>query len=115
MLSGSSEIPIRYSGNAAQVRFTCRNRRQGNRGETMPLPAHEFLRRFLLYGVSPGWQRRRHLGFLANRGKAQALRPWRQLLHQPEPPRPQHKTVAAWLWPCTGTDVTRRPPWGRRS
>jgi Putative transposase/Transposase zinc-binding domain len=95
-----------------QVHFTFRNRRQGNRVEIMPLPAHEFIRRFLLHVVPHGLQRMRHIGFLANRCKAQALRQCRQLLHQPEPPRPQKKTVAEWVWQWTGTDVTRCPHCG---
>jgi hypothetical protein len=95
-----------------QVRFTFRNRRQGNRVETMTLPAHEFIRRFLLHVVPHGLQRLRHIGFLANRCKAQALRQCRQLLHQPEPPTPQKKTAAEWMWQLTGTDVTRCPQCG---
>jgi hypothetical protein len=95
-----------------QVRLTFRNRRQGNRVEPMTLPAHEFIRRFLLHVVPHGFQRMRHIGFLANRCKAQALRQCRQLLHQPTPPRPQKKTVAEWMWQLTGTDVTRCPHCG---
>ena len=95
-----------------QVRFTFRNRRQGNRLETMTLPAHTFIRRFLLHVVPQGLQRLRHIGFLANRCKAQALRQCRQLLNQPAPPIPQKKTLAEWMWQWTGTDVTRCPHCG---
>jgi hypothetical protein len=80
-----------------QVRFTFRNRRQGNRVETMTLPAHAFIHRFLLHVVPHGFQRLRHIGFLANRCKAKALRQCRQLLNQAEPLRPQKKTVAEWM------------------
>jgi hypothetical protein len=96
----------------AQVRFTFHNRRQGNRLETMTLPASEFIRRFLLHVVPHGLQRLRHIGFLANRCKAQALQQCRQLLHQPAPPKPQKKTVAEWMWQWTGTDVTQCPHCG---
>ena len=95
-----------------QVRFPFRNRRQGNRLETMTLPAHECIRCFLLPVVPHGLQRLRHMGFLANRCKAQALRQCRQLLNHPAPPRPQNKTIAEWLWQWTGTDVTRCPHCG---
>ena len=95
-----------------QGRFTFRNRHQGNRVETMTLPAHAFIHRFLLHVVPHGFQRLRHIGFLANRCKAQALRQCRQRLNQPEPPRPQKKTVAEWMWQLTGTDVTRCPQCG---
>jgi hypothetical protein len=57
-----------------QGRFTFHNRRQGNRREPMPLPAHPVIRRVLLHGLPQSLQRLRHLGFLAYRGKAQALR-----------------------------------------
>jgi hypothetical protein len=57
-------------------------------------------------------QRLRHLGFLAYRGKAQALRQCRQLLNQPAPPMPQKQTRAEWLWQGTRTDVTRCPHCG---
>ena len=96
----------------AQVRFTFRNRRQGHRVETMTLPAHEFIRRFLLHVVPHGLQRLRHIGFLANRCTAKALRQCRQQLKQPAPARPQKKTVAAWMWQLTGTDVTQCPQCG---
>jgi hypothetical protein len=72
---------------AGQVRFPYRNRRQGNRVQTMTLEAHEFIRRFLLHVVPQRLQRMRHIGFLANRCKARALRQCRQLLNQlPDPP-----------------------------
>lgn len=96
----------------ARVRFQLRNRRQGNRLETLTLPAHEFIRRFLLHVVPHGLQRLRHIGFLANRCKAKALRQCRHLLNQPAPPRPQKKTVAEWMWQLTGTDLTRCPQCG---
>jgi hypothetical protein len=97
---------------SGQVRFTFRNRRQGNRVETMTLPAPEFIRRFLLHVVPHGFQRIRHIGFLANRCKAQTLHQCRQLLHQPEPPIRQEKTVAEWMWQLTGIDVTQCPQCG---
>src|SRR5439155_22449244 len=76
-----------------QVHFTYRNRRQGNRVQTMTLDAREFIRRFLLHVVPRGLQRMRHIGFLANRCKARALRQCRHLLDQPaDPPTPEKKT-----------------------
>ena len=97
-----------------QVRFTYRNRRQGNRVQTMTLEAHEFIRRFLLPMVPQRLQRMRHSGFLANRCKARALRQCRQLLNQPPDPstRPV-QSVAEWLWQWTGTDITRCPECGQ--
>jgi hypothetical protein len=98
---------------ATQVHFTFRHRRQGHRLETMPLPAPEFIRRFLLHVVPHGLQRLRPIGLLANRCKAQALQQCRHLLNQPAPPKPQKKTVAEWRWQWTGTDVTPWPHCGQ--
>lgn len=98
----------------AQVRLTCRNRRQGHRVEIMSLPAHEFIRRFLVHGVPHGFQRLRPIGFLANRCKVKALRQGRPQRNQPEPARPQKKTLTEWRWQLTGTDVTRCPQCGHR-
>jgi hypothetical protein len=97
-----------------QVRFTYRNRRQGNRVQTMTLEAHEFIRRFLLHIVPQRLQRMRHMGFLANRCKARALRQCRHLLNQPpDPPTRPVQSVAEWLWQWTGTDITRCPECGQ--
>jgi hypothetical protein len=95
------------------VRFTYRNRRQGNQIQTMVLEAPEFIRRFLLHVVPQVLQRMRHIGFLANRCKARTLPQCRQLLGQPpEPPAHGKKTGAEWMWQCTGTDITRCPSCG---
>jgi hypothetical protein len=96
----------------AQVCFRFRNRRHGNRVETLTLSAHEFIRRFLLHVLPQGLQRIRQIGLLANRCKARTLRQCRQLLRQPEPPIRQEKTVAEWMGQWTGTDVTRCPQCG---
>jgi hypothetical protein len=57
----------------------------------MTLEAQEFIRRFLLHIVPHGFQRLRHVGFLANRCKARALRQCRHLLGQPTDPPPPEK------------------------
>jgi Putative transposase len=48
-----------------RVRFRYRNRRRGNQVQTMTLEAQECIRRFLLHIVPHGFQRLRHVGFLA--------------------------------------------------
>lgn len=96
-----------------QVCFTYRNRRQGGGIQTLALDAHEFIRRFLLHVVPYGFPRVRHIGFLANRCKAQTLRQCRQLLGQtPDAPARSKKTVAEWMGQLTGTDITRCPSCG---
>ena len=54
------------------VRFRWRDCAHGNRRKIMQLPAGEFLRRFLLHVLPPGFVRIRHNGLLANRHKRQA-------------------------------------------
>lgn len=46
----------------------------------MTLTAEEFIRRFLLHAIPPGFQRIRHYGLLASRNKKQTLALCRQLL-----------------------------------
>ena len=80
------------------VRFTYRNRRQGNQGQTMTLEAQEFIRRFLPHIVPHGFQRLRHVGFLANRCKAHALRQCRLARGQPlDPPPREHPSAVEWM------------------
>jgi Putative transposase/Transposase zinc-binding domain len=96
-----------------RVRFTYRNRRQGNRVHTMTLEAHEFIRRFLLHIVPHGFQRLRHVGFLANRCKARALRQCRHLLGQPiDPPPRETPSAVEWMRQRTGIDITQCPHCG---
>src|SRR5712691_10190120 len=97
------------------VRFAYRNRRQGNRVQTMTLDADEFIRRFLLHVLPRGFMRLRHYGFLANRHKARALRRCRDLLGQPaDPPRRSPKSVVQWMQEVTGIDLTQCPHCGTR-
>jgi len=97
------------------VRFAYRNRRQGNRVQTMTLDANEFIRRFLLHVLPRGFMRLRHYGFLANRHKARTLRRCRELLGQPaEPPQRSSKSVVQWMQEVTGIDLTQCPHCGAR-
>ena len=97
------------------VRFAYRNRRQGNRVQTMTLDADEFIRRFLLHVLPRGFMRLRHYGFLANRHKARTLRRCRELLGQPsEPPPRRPQSVVQWMQEVTGIDLTQCPHCGAR-
>jgi hypothetical protein len=98
-----------------RVRFAYRNRREGNRGQTMTLDADEFIRRFLLHVLPRGFMRLRHYGFLANRHKARTLRRCRALLGQPVNPSPRHPpSVAQWMQAVTGIDLTQCPHCGAK-
>jgi hypothetical protein len=65
-----------------QVRFRYKNYRihHSQRQRTMTLAAGEFIRRFLLHTIPPGFQRIRHYGLLASRNKRTILNQCRQLL-----------------------------------
>jgi hypothetical protein len=56
-----------------QVRFRWKDYRHAQRPKTMTLSDEEFLRRFLLHTLPPGFQRIRHYGLLANLHRADAL------------------------------------------
>ena len=66
-----------------QVCFRWRDYRDHNREKTMTLDAAEFLRRFLLHVLLPGFHRIRHYGFLGNRARGVNLARCRALLAMP--------------------------------
>jgi hypothetical protein len=55
------------------VSFRWRDSAHGNRKRIMTLSADEFLRRFLLHLLPPGFVRIRNFGFLANRQRSELL------------------------------------------
>jgi hypothetical protein len=92
------------------VTLSYRDRKDGDRKKTIPLMAHEFIRRFLLHVLPDGFMRVRHFGFLANRSKKQALAQCRRLL-KIDPPLPQNQKESAkdLLLRITGFDLNRCP------
>jgi hypothetical protein len=68
-----------------RVRFAYKDYRAGagSRPRSLSLEADEFIRRFLLHTLPPGFARIRHYGILAGRNKAQTLPLCRRLLDQP--------------------------------
>jgi len=65
------------------VKFSYRDRADGDKVKTMTLKAEEFIRRFLLHALPPSFMRIRHFGFLANRCKGHDLQRCRELLGVP--------------------------------
>jgi hypothetical protein len=76
-----------------QVTFRWRDRAHHNEPKLMPLSLDEFLRRFLLHLLPPGFVRIRHFGFLANRRRATLLPLCFQLLAPI--PQPQIEPTAS--------------------
>ena len=98
-----------------RVRFAYRNRRQGNRVQTMTLDADECIRRFLWHVLPRGFMRLRHYGFLANRHKARTLRRCQDLLRSARrSPSRSPKSVVQWRHEVTGIDLTQCPHCGAR-
>lgn len=64
------------------VTFKWKDYKRGNRLRTMTLEAIEFIRRFLLHVLPRGFQRIRHYGLLANKGRQAKLAQCRALLMQ---------------------------------
>ena len=79
------------------------------------MSATEFLRRFLLQVLPPGFMRVRHYGLLANRQRTTKLARWRELLGCGTPPalapRPK-ESVPERIKRLTGIDITRCPACG---
>jgi predicted Zn-ribbon and HTH transcriptional regulator len=97
------------SAHNGEVTFSYRDRKDQNRKKTMPLDAHEFMRRFLLHVIPKGFVRVRHFGFLANRSKG-LLAKCRQLLDvDPALPKLPSKSVHELMLQLTGIDITRCP------
>jgi hypothetical protein len=70
---------------SGKVTFQWKDYRHKNKQKSrvMTLAAEEFIRRFLLHTLPPGFQRIRHFGLLANRHREQRLTLCRQLLTHP--------------------------------
>jgi len=93
-----------------EVTVSYRDRKDGNRKKTIPLKAHEFIRRFLLHVLPDGFMRIRHFGFLANRSKKHALPQCRKLLGlNPALPEIPNKSAHDLLRELTGVDLSRCP------
>jgi len=68
-----------------QVTFQWRDSKDNNQIKAMTLDAVQFIRRFLLHILPPGFVKIRHFGFLSSRRRSAALALCRERLPQPEP------------------------------
>ena len=88
------------------VTFRWRDSARHNKKRLMTLPVNEFLRRFLLHVLPPGFVRIRHFGFLAHRRRRASLPLCLQLLAQsariPAAVESEEKAVSSPrpLWTC---------------
>jgi hypothetical protein len=95
-----------------QVTFAWKDYRDGQK-KRMTVTADEFIRRFLLHSLPPGFQRIRYYGFLANCHRAAKLDLCRRLLSSPAsqllPPPADYRDYYQAL---TGRDLRRCPQCG---
>jgi hypothetical protein len=94
------------------VTFRWRDSAHGNKKRLMTLPVEEFLRRFLLHLLPPGFVRIRNFGFLANRQRATLLPLCFQLLcgsgDTPAPAPSPSMDQPRSLWNCPACGGTMR-------
>ena len=102
------------SCNDGEVRFTYRDRRDGDRVKIATLSADEFIGRFLAHVLPNRFLRVRHYGFLANRAKQKSLARCRAFLGVAPPTHrnDQPRTLADWLRKTLGIDPNCCPHCG---
>jgi len=71
------------------VAFNWRDYRDGGKAKVMRLGAVEFIRRFLMHILPPGFRKVRHYGILAPRGKQERLAICRKATCTPDPAPPR--------------------------
>jgi hypothetical protein len=69
-----------------------------HKSRTMTIAAEEFIRRFLVHTLPPGFQRIRYFGLMANRHRKQSLALCRELLSGPQNPLLPAVTQCRALW-----------------
>jgi len=87
------------------VSFTCKDRKNNNAVRHESIPTNEFIRRFLLHVLKPGFRRIRHFGFLANSNRARLLARCFELLECTPPGPRAKKKVRALMLALTGKDI----------
>jgi hypothetical protein len=88
------------------VRFSYRDRADGNQRKEKDLPAQEFIRRFLYHILPDHFVKIRYYGWLSSANKKRALAAIRQTIHA-EPPTtpPSDESPAERILRLTGVDV----------
>lgn len=93
-----------------QVTFSYRDRKHNSILKLKTLDSGEFIRRFLLHVLPPGFMKIRYFGFLANKRKKETIGLCRELIggdHQL--PKREKKTSTELMLDLTGVDITRCP------
>jgi len=78
------------------VTFRWKDYSHGNHIRLMTVDANEFIRRFLLHVLPPGFMRLRHYGLFGNRNRAQKLARCRELIGPTNPIHPEPQPSLDW-------------------
>jgi predicted Zn-ribbon and HTH transcriptional regulator len=81
---------------AGKVTFKWRDYRDNNQEKRMTLDASEFIRRFLLHVLPPGYCKIRYYGIFSTRNKSQNIQRCRELLCINQPQEPDYFEVSSW-------------------
>ena len=87
-----------------RVSFRYKDYADGNQVKSLTLPAAEFLRRFLVHVLPPGFIRIRHYGFLANHDRARHLARCLAALHATPGPPATVSTLSGEIELCEAAD-----------
>jgi len=92
------------------VTFEYRDRSKDNEVREMNLSADEFIRRFLLHVLPPGFMKIRYFGFLSNNNKKQTIPLLRKLIDPiAKLPEKTKETIIEMIFRLTGEDITCCP------
>ena len=99
---------VKFEGD--HVTFKWRDYKDNNKPKEMTVTAGEFIRRFLMHVLPPGFTRIRHYGFLSSRNKATRLQLCKKLTRTPVPALPETKrTTLELLQQILGQDFVCCP------
>ena len=105
--SGNERI-LSYDG--SHVRFRWKDRRNNDAVRSSSIPADEFLTRFASHVLPNRFQRIRHYGLLANRGKTERLNVCRKLMgHPTREKQRERQTALEWLESVCGLNESICP------
>lgn len=94
-----------------KVSFKWRDYKNGSAWKTMTVSAEEFIRRFLMHILPPGFMKIRHYGLLGNRNKNAKLKLCKQLTHTPIVSKEKDSTLDLIL-KIMGKDIAKCPACG---